>query len=387
MSYLADIPSFHHVLLLQRDDALWLVPGGGGRWTLPIYVSDEQHTAEVELVARHMRAKYGVRMSILGTVATDFDEAATRVRKAYLAEALTDSIAAGRWWPRTALADGEAPLCGDVEALVSSWVTKSLGLGDTAWSRPVRALDSGRRFLLMEAFAGEPLVTRDVSVWAAAARGFGELQRECIDAVAELQALGCEVTPATVLVEPLSALLDEADALVGEPAWLTVDELATLRALEPRLVADARSLDAGPLPLAVDHGDLWPSNVLVGPGGCAFVDWEDVRIAHPFISPFQLLAGAHLDRRFADEPGAYAAIREAYLAGWSGWAPASLLRQAFDVAHDVAAVAVAASYRRYPAAVVAAHSWMREMPPFCLRRILARRACAEGSVGPGATAR
>jgi len=155
---------------------------------------------------------------------------------------------------------------------------------------------------------------------------------------------------------------------------LTADEIASLRALAPRLVEDARALDAGPVPLTVDHGDLWPANVLVGPGGCAFVDWEDTRVAHPFVTLFQLLAGAHLDRRFADEAAVYAAVRDAYLTGWARWAPAPLLREAFDVAHDVGAVAVAASYTRYPPAVVAAHPWMREMPAFCLRRILARRA-------------
>ncbi len=64
MGYLRDSPVFHHVLLLEREDALWLVPDEGGRWTLPGFVSEEQHTAEVELVARHMRARYGVRMSI-----------------------------------------------------------------------------------------------------------------------------------------------------------------------------------------------------------------------------------------------------------------------------------------------------------------------------------
>jgi Ser/Thr protein kinase RdoA (MazF antagonist) len=242
----------------------------------------------------------------------------------------------------------------------------------------VLATDAARGFLLLEAFAGEPLATADVAVWAGVARALGELQRDCIDAAGELQAMGCTVTPATTLVEPLPALLADADALlVGERAGLTADEVATLRTLEPGLAADARALDAGPLPLTVDHGDLWPSNVLVGPGGCAFVDWEDARVAHPFFSAFQLLAGAHMDDRFADEAAAYRTVRNAYLAGWRGWAREPSLRQAFDVAQDIAAVAVAASYRRYPPDVVAAHPWMREMPPFCLRRILARRARAE----------
>src|SRR5689334_15091969 len=119
MSHLRDNPVFHHVHLLERGDALWLLPDDGGRWTLPGFVSDEQHTAEVELVADHMRPRHGVRMAVLGTVAGEFDDAANRVRKAHLAEALSDTPAAAaggrappwppatprcartrsRWWP------------------------------------------------------------------------------------------------------------------------------------------------------------------------------------------------------------------------------------------------------------------------------------------------
>jgi hypothetical protein len=86
----------------------------------------------------------------------------------------------------------------------------------------------------MEGFAGEPLATGDVAVWADVAAALGELQRECVDAVGELQALGCEVTRAMALVEPLPAMLADAGALlVGEPAGLTTDEVATLGALAP----------------------------------------------------------------------------------------------------------------------------------------------------------
>src|SRR3954465_4837842 len=112
MGYLRDNPLFHHLLVLERDDALWLVPDDTGSWTLPGFVSKEQHTAEVELVARHMRARYGLPVSILGTLATEFAVAANGVRKAWLAEARVDTAAAGRWWPRTAVAAGEAQLCG-----------------------------------------------------------------------------------------------------------------------------------------------------------------------------------------------------------------------------------------------------------------------------------
>jgi len=443
MGYLRDHPDFHHLILAERDDAVWLLPGDDG-WTLPAFTTDEQHTAEVELVARHIHARYGTRVSILGAIESELDEAANRVRRVYLAEALTAIVAEGRFWPRAAIAAGDVGLAGEARDLLPRWARNDLVAGDTAWSRPgwlaealawaathtgpiveaeqvrvsefstvirvgtrggvrylkavapaaarepavtaalarrtscvpaVLAVDAPRRLLLMEGFDGEPLASGDIAVWAAVARTLGEMQRDGIAAVPELRALGCEVATATTLARPLAALLADADALlVGRPAGLTADEVAALRELAPGLAAEARALDAGSIPPTIDHGDLWPSNVLVGPGGCAFVDWEDVRVAHPFVSLFQLFAGAHLDRRFDDEAAAYASVRDAYLDAWSGWGPRARLRHAFDVAHDVAAVAVAASYRRYPAAVVAAHPWMREMPAFCLRRIIARRA-------------
>ena len=451
MGYLDESPEFQHQLLLVRGDALWLVPDVHGAWALPGFVSDEQHTAEVELIARHMRERFGIRVVVLGRAATEFDPVANRVRKADLAEALVDPEPRfGRWWPRAALAAAEAPLGADSRALVARWAAGLVAVGeDTPWSRPgwhggalawiaavagpvgdveqvrvsefstvlrvesggracyfksvaeaaareptvtaalagrsahlppVLAVDAARRFLLMEAFAGEPLAAlEDVSAWTAAARAYGELQRQCLDAKGELRALGCPVATSASLVKPLAALLDDPDALLaGDPAGLADDQLAALRALVPELAAAAVALDGGPLPLALDHGDLWPSNVLVGPAGCAFVDWEDARVAHPFLSLFQLITGAHLDRRFADHDAAAARIRDAYLDGWSAWAGRAELAGAFDAAHDVAAVAVAASYRAYPPAVLQAHPWMREMPAFCLGRILARRAASSG---------
>jgi ADP-ribose pyrophosphatase YjhB (NUDIX family) len=451
VGYLDENPEFHHQLLLVRGDALWLVPDERGAWALPGFISDEQHTAEVDLIARHMRERFGVRVVILGRAATEFDAAANRVRKADLAEPLVDPESrSGRWWPRAALAAAEAPLAADSHALVARWAAGDVAVAeDTPWSQPgwhaaalawiaaaagtvgeveqvrvsefstvlrvdaggralyfksvaeadareplvtaalarhsahlppVLAVDAERRFVLMEAFAGEPLAApENLGAWTAAAQAYGELQRECLEAVDELRALGCAVATAASLAEPLAQLLeDRAALLAGEPAGLGDDQIAALRALVPELTAAAAALDAGPLPLALDHGDLWPGNVLVGPGGCAFVDWEDVRVAHPFLSLFHLVTGAYLDRRFADHAAAAARIRDAYLTGWSAWAERAELTRAFDAAHDVAAVAVAAHYDHFLPAVVQAHPWMREMPAFCLSRILARRAAAAG---------
>lgn len=449
MGYLDDNPAFHHQLLLVRGDALWLVFDDAGGWALPGFVSDEQHTAEVELIGRHMRERFGAQVAVLGRLATEFDAVAGRVHKADLAEPLVEpDPRAGRWWSRAALAAGEVPLAVGSQAQVARWAAGALAIaGDTPWSRtgwlagalawieeaagpvgevaqvrvsefstvlrvvaggrvryfkcvadaaareppvtaalagrsahlpPVLAVDAARRFLLMEAFDGAPLAApEDLRAWTTAAQAYGALQRDWLDALEPLRALGCAAVTAGSLAGPLAAMLDDRDAvLAGDPAGLADPEIAALRALVPELADAAVLLDAGRLPLAVDHGDLWPSNVLVGPAGCVFVDWEDVRLAHPFLGLFQLLTGAYLDRRFADHDAAAGWIRDAYLTGWSAWAARAELVRAFDAAHDIAAVAVAASYRRQDPAVVQAHPWMREMPAFCLRRILARRAAA-----------
>jgi hypothetical protein len=446
MTYLDDNPELHDSLLLERDDALWLVSHDAGCWTLPTFVAEEQHTAEVERFGQHVQARYGLKVCLLGAVLSEFDPAANRMRRAYLAELAAGTLAEGRWWPRRAIIESALELHANVAALVERWAGGALKAGDALWNRtgwleearawvsaqvgpvydieqvrvsesstvmrvlasgrtlyfkavapeaareppvtaalarltthvpPVRAVDTGRRLLLMEAVSGKPLDARDMAVWCTVARALSELQRRCVDAVSELRSLGCEVASARKIVEPFSELLaDEDGLLVGKPAGLTSSEVARLHSVAPELVAEAGALDDGLLPLTVDHGDLWPSNVLVGPEACAFVDWEDVRIAHPFMTPFQLLAGAHMDHRFADEDAAYAAIREAYLEGWGAWAPAPVLRRAFDMAHDIAAVGVASSYRCAPPELTGAHPWIREMPAFCLRRILARRGYA-----------
>jgi hypothetical protein len=58
VGYLDESPEFHHQLLLVRCDALWLIPDERGAWALPGFASNEQHTADVELIARHMRARF-----------------------------------------------------------------------------------------------------------------------------------------------------------------------------------------------------------------------------------------------------------------------------------------------------------------------------------------
>jgi ADP-ribose pyrophosphatase YjhB (NUDIX family) len=145
VGYLDENPEFHHQLLLVRSDALWLVPDERGAWALPGFVSDEQHTAEVELIARHMRERFGVPVVILGRAVTEFDAVANRVRKVDLAETIVDPEPRfGRRWPRAVLTAALAWIgaaagpVDDVEQVrVKRWSQQS-ALARIAGSRRVR---------------------------------------------------------------------------------------------------------------------------------------------------------------------------------------------------------------------------------------------------------
>ena len=53
------------------------------------------------------------------------------------------------------------------------------------------------------------------------------------------------------------------------------------------------------LPPALEHGDLWASNVYVGAGEPAFIDWSDASLSHPFLSLAPLLRSAGWDPHLA----------------------------------------------------------------------------------------
>jgi len=82
--------------------------------------------------------------------------------------------------------------------------------------------------------------------------------------------IGC--APSGVLIVPPSMLraaigplfADEAAFLVGEEHGLTSAELERLLAAQPWLEAACDELTSSSLPLTIEHGDLWASNIYVG---------------------------------------------------------------------------------------------------------------------------
>ncbi len=245
---------------------------------------------------------------------------------------------------------------------------------------PVLAVDVPQRWMLLRGAAGRPLGdTGDLAVWERAAAAYGRFQLAAASSVDALAGVGCPTLTAGQLQEDVLEVLASDEAMqAGRPGGLEPEQVSRLRTLKPQLLAATTSLHSSALPVSVDHEDLWPENVFSAEDGCQVVDWEDARIAHPFLSLFPLLAGARMQNTFADHAAASARIRDAYLEGFARFAPAEALRQLFGAAHDLAAVRMAATYLRASPAIQRAHPWMREMPAFCLRALLERRDGVEG---------
>jgi len=123
---------------------------------------------------------------------------------------------------------------------------------------------------------------------------------------------------------------------------LTATELQRLRAHRPWLEAACDELAAASLPQALEHGDLWVSNIFVGGGEPTFIDWTDACLSHPFLSLGPLLRSADWDPHLIGDT-ARQDITDAYLEAWSAYASPARLRQLLKLAEPLAALHIAVS--------------------------------------------
>jgi len=214
--------------------------------------------------------------------------------------------------------------------------------------------------------SGAPLAT-----WERVARTYAELQIESTSHLPKLRALGCrERGPLDLraLIGPLVG--DHAAQLQGTEHGLTTSETSRLQQLQPPIEAACDELASSGLPLALEHGDLWDSNVYVADDRVEFIDWTDASLAHPFFSLMPLLVSAAWDPNLSTVPEAQQRIADAYLSKWTAYAAPKRLRRALAVARPLAAIHIAATYWRD---VPQPHSqwWMERMLPFFLRLALA----------------
>jgi hypothetical protein len=233
----------------------------------------------------------------------------------------------------------------------------------------VVATNERERWLLMRACRGQCLEAgAPPSAWERAAAAYAELQVASIPRADTLQALGCRRRGPAELRTLIGPLLADESALRGQgDHGLAVDELSRLRQLRPNLEAACDELAECGLPLALEHGDLWSSNVYVSDAAVAFIDWTDASLSHPFFSLMPLLQSAEWD--LAGAADARERLIDAYLERWTPYATRERLRRALALARPLAALHIGMTYWRD---VPRPHTqwWIPRMVPFFVRLAL-----------------
>jgi len=255
-------------------------------------------------------------------------------------------------------------------------LTRRLAASHPQWLPEIVAIDVERRWMLMREAEGRELTElADVARWESAAASIARMQLDWLARTGELMALGCKHRPLARLRGELAPLLDDKETLQPPlPEALSDVEVATLRSHRAELDGLCRELDAFGVPESLEHGDLWAANVIATERGPVFLDWEDVAIAHPFITPSLLLLSVDEAPALTDATAPRRRIRDAYLKVWAEHGPLATwprerLERAFDVAKQVAMLHYAVQFRLDLATVETSRE-VRGFAPFFLRRLL-----------------
>jgi hypothetical protein len=233
-------------------------------------------------------------------------------------------------------------------------------------------VDAERHWLLMEDFGGEGLVAvGDLGTWEAALSGLATLQVELAAKADLLVAAGVPYRGLDWLAAGVDWLV-EALPRTGDAggAALADEELSRLRRLAPRLKGMCAELGSYNVPLSLEHGDLWPSNIVVKQDGFIYFDWSDCSISHPFFSLSILYGETGVERPIFPEVDSR--LRDAYLHPWTRYEPLDRLHTAFSLAHVLAPLHNALGYYTHILPNME-HTWeMENMPAYFLRATLAR---------------
>jgi hypothetical protein len=234
------------------------------------------------------------------------------------------------------------------------------------------AFDEERNWFITRDFGGRLLLdVPDLNVWLDAYRRYAVLQIDLIEHSEDLRALGCPWRPLaerTDLIEPL--LLDDDLLLLGREGGLTHEQAGTLRALGPRLRECWQALAASPIPASLDHGDLWPANIVVRGADVVFFDWSDCALTHPFLC--FILSGPEAQAAFPQQPDVASLVRSAYLEPWRAHLPGVDVEAAFDLTWRIGALYYAMLYAHDILPHLSPRWELERMVPFYLRLVLER---------------
>lgn len=115
-----------------------------------------------------------------------------------------------------------------------------------------------------------------------------------------------------------------------DPRHIKLDQLNRIRSCLTDVEDAGRQLAESAVPHCLDHGDLWPGNVLpAGPHGrYTFIDFGDAAWTHPFLSMMMMVVECRYQWSVPDLPDglnldhpALQQILDAYLGAWTAYAP------------------------------------------------------------------
>jgi Phosphotransferase enzyme family len=181
---------------------------------------------------------------------------------------------------------------------------------------------------LSEEVARTPLdQTLDCSAWERAAEQLAELQIASIGKTAELMNAHAKDLRIRSLQKQIDPFLARMSQLMAAQEKQTPRPLfeSELRTLAERLKESFALLEHFGLPDTLGQIDMNPGNILVSDHGCAFLDWAEASVTHPFVT-FEYLR-EHLVRRSIEGPAAGESLTRAYLRPWTSlYSPKELAR-------------------------------------------------------------
>lgn len=262
------------------------------------------------------------------------------------------------------------PKSGRVEAALTQYLAERFA---DVMPRIVAA-ELERGWLLMASCRGRKLEElTDVTAWEHAATRYARLQVDCVGRVDALRALGCPSRNLDALSRSIAELaVDAASLRLGHSDGLTEPEFLHFGSMVTELQQRCQDLAACSIPDSLEHGDLWPGNIICDATACAVIDWEDALVAHPFFSLAPLTAGL-MSTGLGNAENAVR-LEQAYAKGFESIASPKRLQRAIDLALPLCFFDMAARYRRQHPSIVRQHPWMRDLVPQTIRLALSHLA-------------
>jgi hypothetical protein len=250
-------------------------------------------------------------------------------------------------------------------------LTKALSEKYPAHFPDVVAVDPERHWLLMKDVKGKQWDQMGMERWEEGLRRYAQIQIDVADELCGLLALGCPDRRVEKLIAQVDSLLADTAAMLPDQAGgLLQSEITQLRALTPRLKAMLAQLADYRIPQTLEHGDLWPGQIVFHDDIPVFIDWSDSSVSHPFFSLNFLSDPIEMQPFLATAPDTRARLRDAYLEPWTLYAPMDQLREIYELSDLLAPLHHAVIYHQGILPWMEIKWEMERMLPFYLRKLL-----------------